>query len=170
MSQKHTILLDGTIGVGKTTLGRALSLRLGGAFLDGDDFKMKGKPWYCSSLSTCRQIREAGLRALEEKPILCIARPVRCLDWVDFTRHFQRFDVRLLTIGLQASFENITRQDRGRAFSPYELERMAVMIQEGYGARQYSDLHVRTDIHGIEGTVDCVERNLRQLIMKSKSI
>lgn len=141
-------------------------MRFGGAFLDGDDFKMKGKPWYCSSLSTCRQIREAGLRALYERPVLFIARPMRCLDWVYFTRHFQRFDVGLLSIGLQASFKNITRQDRGRSFSPYELERMAAMIQEGYGARPYSDLHVRTDKQDIEGTVVTVETGLRQLIAK----
>lgn len=166
MPRKFAILLDGTIGVGKSTLGRELSLRFEGAFLDGDDFKIKGKPWYCSSLSTCRQIREAGLGALFEKPILFIARPVRCLDWLYFTRNFQRYDVGLLLIGLQASFNNITREERGRSFSRYELERMAAMIEEGYGARTYSDLHVRTDKQSIEDTVDTVEAGLRQLIGK----
>ena len=164
MSRKYAILLDGTIGVGKSTLGRALSLRFEGTFLDGDDFKMKSKPWYCSSLSACRQLHEAGLHALNERPLLFIARPMRCLDWIYFSHHFQRFNIRFLSVGLQASFKNITRQERGRSFSPYELKRIATMLQEGYGARPYSDFHVRTDKQSIEATVASLETGLRQLI------
>ena len=164
MSAKHAILIDGTIGVGKSTMAHELSRRFDGAFLDGDDFKARGLPWYCSSLSTCCRIRDAGISALSEKAILFIARPVRCLDWIYFKRHFQRQNIRVFSIGLQADFANITHEDRGRSFSANELDRMAVMIREGYGARPYSDIHLRTDQHDIEDTAALASRKLRQLL------
>ena len=34
---KHAIFLSGPIGTGKTSLGRMLAEKLGGAFIDGDD-------------------------------------------------------------------------------------------------------------------------------------
>ncbi len=65
--------------------------------------------------------------------------------------------------GLQASFENITNEARGRAFSQGERERMTEMIREGYGARSYSDFYMRTDRQSIEATVDTLEARLRKL-------
>ncbi len=50
------IFLNGPIGVGKTSLGRALARNLGSAFIDGDDHATPGKPWYGSSLSTSRSL------------------------------------------------------------------------------------------------------------------
>lgn len=164
MARICAILIDGTIGVGKTTLARGLSERLDGTFLDGDDFKAKGKPWFCSSLSTCRQLRDAGLQALAAKPLLFIARPMRCLDWVYFRCHFQRHGISLLSVGLQASFDAITDPARGRLFSTGELTRMQEMIVQGYGARPYSDLHLRTDTGSIDATVARAAATLRRLI------
>jgi len=111
MFGRFVILLDGTIGVGKSTMGRQLALRFGGAFLDGDDYKAKGKPWYCSSLTTCRSLLDAGTRALNVKPVVFIGRPMRCLDWLYFSRHFEPVGARVVSIGLQASFENIISEN-----------------------------------------------------------
>lgn len=164
MSQKCAILLDGTIGVGKSTMGRGIASRLSGAFLDGDDFKTKGKPWFCSSLSTCRALLKASNKVLEKENIVLIGRPVRCLDWVYFTRHFQRIGVDTFLIGLTASYENIIKENRDRKFSQPELERMLEMINEGYGTRNYADFYMRTDLAGIEMTLDRLETKLRRLI------
>lgn len=161
MSRKFAILLDGPIGVGKSTLGRSLSKRFAGTFIEGDEFSISGKPWYCSSLSTCRRIVEASLAALQETRILFIARPLRCLEWIYFQRHFQRSDVTLLTVGLQASFKNITGQQRGRSFSQAEIARVAVMIEEGYGSRPFCDLFFRTDEQDVDSTVEQIEPRLR---------
>ena len=163
MSDRFVILLDGTIGVGKSTMGRQLALRFGGSFVDGDDHKTKGKPWYCSSLKTCRSILGTSIQALEVKSFVFISRPVRCLDWLYFNKHFEQTGTKVHMIGLQASFENITNEARGRAFSQGERERMTEMISEGYGARSYSDFYMRTDRQSIEATVNTLEARLRTL-------
>ena len=163
MLGRFVVLLDGTIGVGKSTLGRKLALRFGGTFLDGDDYRAKGKPWYCSSLTTCRSLRDASVEALDKKPVVIVGRPMRCLDWLYFSRHFERRGTRLFSIGLQASFENIINEERGRVFSQQERERMAEMIQQGYGARPYSDFHARTDQVSIGATVSQLETGIRKL-------
>ena len=36
MEERSVVLVDGTIGVGKSTFGRELALRFEGSFLDGD--------------------------------------------------------------------------------------------------------------------------------------
>ncbi|MEM6891706.1 MAG: hypothetical protein AAF636_26835 [Pseudomonadota bacterium] len=163
MLGKIVVLLDGTIGVGKSTMGRELAHRFGGKFLDGDDYKAKGKPWYCSSLTTCHSLRDAGIKALEKTPAIFIGRPMRCLDWLYFSTHFERRGARVFSIGLQASFENITSKKRGREFSQYERERVAEMIHEGYGSRPYSDFTMRTDQACIDATVDELEARIRRL-------
>ncbi|MEM1159562.1 MAG: hypothetical protein AAGJ28_01395 [Pseudomonadota bacterium] len=163
MLARFVVLLDGTIGVGKSTMGRQLAIRFRGTFLDGDDYKVKGKPWYCSSLTTCRSLRDASSAALEKAPVVFIARPMRCLDWLYFSRHFERKAIRVFSIGLQASLENITDDGRGRAFSQRELDRMAEMIRQNYGARPYSEFHVRTDQMSVSATVDILEEGIRRL-------
>ena len=164
MLGRFVVLVDGTIGVGKTTLGGQLALRFGGTFLDGDDFKGAGRPWFCSSLTTCRSIRAASVKALETDPIVFVGRPVRCMDWLYFKGQFERMGTRVILVGLQASFESLTAEARGRTFSKRERDRMAEMIQQGYGARPYSDIHVHTDQEGIERTVDRLEARLRAIL------
>ena len=162
--ESFVVLLDGTIGVGKKTLGGHLAQRFAGTYLDGDDYKVKGQPWYCSSLTTCRLLRRATNEALKDATIVFVGRPTRCLDWIYFTKHFEQRGTRIFLIGLQASFENITNESRGRIFSQEERDRMVEMIHEGYGARACSDVHIRTDHAGIGATVDKLEAAINDLI------
>lgn len=163
MEEKSVVLVDGTIGVGKSTFGRELALRFEGSFLDGDAYKTKGKPWYCSSLQTCRALLRASTYELKTKPFVFIARPVRCLDWLYFRTHYEQNGVTLYLIGLQATFENITNKNRGRSFSQSECLRMVEMIKEGYGARSFSDFHMRTDQRNIEETSAKLEAHLKSM-------
>lgn len=164
MTLKYAILVDGTIGVGKTTMGRELACRFDGAFIDRDDHRAWGKPWYCSSLNTCRSILSTATDAFHKRNFVFISGPLRCLDWVYFSGHFGRAGAGVVSIGLQASCENITDQTRGRTFSEGERERMEEMIQEGYGARTYNDFYMRTDQAGISATADQLEMRLKDLL------
>ena len=142
---KSVIFLSGPIGAGKTTLGRALGERIGGAFIDGDDHSDPEHPWYCSILRTSAAIVRTGLAMLDGKPALVIAYPLDCIAWIYFRRKFEAAGIAPLFVSLQASFAAITSQERGRSFSSEEKERIQAMIAEGYGARPFSDLVVNTD-------------------------
>jgi tRNA A37 threonylcarbamoyladenosine biosynthesis protein TsaE len=43
-AQPLAVFLMGTIGAGKTTLGRALARELGGGHVEGDDYQQPSKP------------------------------------------------------------------------------------------------------------------------------
>src|SRR5260370_36114649 len=110
---RHAIFLNGPLGGGKTTVGRALAVSLAGAFLDGDDYADPGRPWYASSLRASRAIVHAGLSALEHRPVteypaVVIAYPVRCSSWIFFRARFANAGVRPLFVGLGSSYEEIT--------------------------------------------------------------
>ena len=161
---KHAIFLNGPIGAGKTTLGRALSERIGGAFIDGDHHSDPERPWYCSILRTSAAIHKAGLARLADKPAVVVAYPLDCITWIYFRRKFEAAGVRPLFVSLQASFAAITGKNRGRCFSREEKERIQVMIAEGYGARPFSDLVVNTDGHGFAATLALLEAEVRRLM------
>ncbi len=161
MDSKIALLLDGAIGTGKSTIGRGLAARLGGVFLDGDDFSIQGKPWYYSSLGTCRRLLATGTATLEKTDIVVIARPVRCLDWVFFSKSFQKVGCETICVGLQSTFDNIIHPDRGRVFSVSERKRIVEMINQGYGARAFAQFTVRTDQNGIDETLGILGDKLR---------
>lgn len=159
------VFLNGPVGAGKTTLGRALALRLAerGAFLDGDDYQPTGRPWFASVLTTSRAIVQAGLLVLERHRFAVIAYPLRRREWVFHRCHFSRAGVRTVFVTLQAPYRAIVAPDRGRAFSAAEHGRIATMLAEGYGARPFSDLIVDTDRPFAE-TLDELERGVRALL------
>lgn len=165
---KHAIFLGGPIGAGKTTLGSAFSARIGGAFIDGDDYSDPERPWHYSILRTSAAIREVGLARLTDKPAVVVAYPFNCTTWIYFRRKFEAAGVRPLFVSLQASFAAITGQDRGRSFSSKEKKRVQAMIAEGYGARPFSDLVVNTDDPDFAATLGRLEAEIRWLIRQQK--
>jgi hypothetical protein len=161
---KYAIFLSGPIGAGKTTLGRALGERIGGAFIDGDDHSDPGRPWYCSILRTSTATLRAGLARLHDKPAIVVAYPLNCMTWIYFRRKFEGVGVQPLFVSLRASFPAITGQNRGRSFSREEKERIQVMIAEGYGSRPFSDLVVDTDGPDFAATLVRLEAEVRRLM------
>jgi hypothetical protein len=85
---KHAIFLNGPIGAGKTTLGRALAERLAGGFIDGDDVSDPSRPWYCSILRTSQSIIRTGAAMLDDADVVVIAYPLGCVNWIYFRRKF----------------------------------------------------------------------------------
>jgi hypothetical protein len=140
----HAIFLNGPLGVGKSTLGRALAMSLDGAFLDGDDCADPGRPWYASSLRTSRAILRAGLSVVAHRPAVVIAYPLRCSSWIFFRAKFADAGVHPLFVGLSSSYEEITGANRGRRFTADERSRIKVMIEEGYGRQPFNDVVVET--------------------------
>ena len=161
---KHAIFLSGPIGAGKTTLGRALSARIGGAFIDGDNHSDPERPWYGSILRTSVAVHKTGLARLADKPAVVVAYPLNCITWIYFRRRFGDAGIRPLFVSLQASFAAITGQNRGRSFSKEEKERIQVIIAEGYGAPPFSDLIVNTDGPGFAATLARLEAEVRRLM------
>lgn len=66
------IFLDGPIGVGKTSLGRAAAMSLNLGFIDGDDHSAPGH-WLRSILRTSHKIVAASLDALRDRPAVIVA-------------------------------------------------------------------------------------------------
>ena len=150
---KHAIFLSGPIGTGKTSLGRMLAEKLGGAFIDGDDHSDAGRPWYCSILRTSRAVLRTSLAVLEDRPLVVIAYPLGCTTWVFYKRGFGDAGVRPLFVNLRASFEEIVSPARGRVLIDEELARIKVMIREGYSDRQFGDLAIDTGDRSLEFTL-----------------
>lgn len=158
---KMAVFLDGPIGVGKTTIGKALADEMSGVFLDGDDFSCSGKPWFASSLSTSRRILEACSVSLDSNPLVIVGYPVRCLNWVFFKRHLQDMDTTLFLVGLQARAESISSPRRARMLSDGEKARSYEMARQGYGARAYSDVFIRTDENDVAACVALLKTALK---------
>src|SRR5687768_10826802 len=107
---KFAIFLSGSVGVGKTTLGRALGERMGAGFIEGDDHSDPASPWYCSILRTSAAIVRAGLAILRDKPAVIVAYPLNCIGWIYFRRKFSDAGVTPLFVSLRASFDAIVDQ------------------------------------------------------------
>jgi len=158
--QKTVLLLDGPIGAGKTSLGRECASRLGFAFIDGDDHC--AGPWLRSVLTASRSIAAASLEALEDRAAVIVAYPVRCTNWVFYSRTFERSGITCRCIGLIADPNHIATRER--ILSAAELARSAEMIGEGYGQRTFSDLILRTDEAGFDETSERLTRAIRHLL------
>jgi hypothetical protein len=151
---KCAVFLNGPIGVGKTTIGRALAERLGGGFIDGDDHSDPERPWYGSIRRTSASIVETGLRLLENRPVVVVAYPLGCTTWIYHRRKFGDAGVRPVFVTLRADYDAIVDPRRGRTFSPAEHDRIKVMIAEGYADRPFSDLIVDAAKGSVEATAD----------------
>jgi hypothetical protein len=147
------IFLSGPIGAGKSTLGRALADALDGNFIDGDDHKAPGKPWYGSSLSTARSILRAIATFAPDGQPTIIAYPLRCIEWTYYRRRLAEHGIHTIFVSLSASYEAIIAPSRGRRFSAEERARIRTMIGERYDRRPFSDLVLETDRNDIKLTL-----------------
>ena len=129
----------------------------GAAFVDGDHHSDQNKPWFGSSLSTARSIVQTVHEETINGSDVVVAYPLRCLEWIFYRRRLAERDIRTIFVSLGASYDAIVGPNRGRVFSSDELVRIHEMIAQGYGARSFSDVFLRTDI----GTPDS---SLRVLI------
>ena len=154
----QVIFLDGPIGVGKTSLGRAAAQTLGWAFIDGDDHSAEG-PWLRSILRTSRAIAAACRQALETHPAVIVAYPLRPTDWRFYRATFGREGVACL--GLTASATAIA--NRARALSPEEIARSAEMSAQGYGQRSFATLTLPTDAADFQITCETLIKALKSL-------
>ena len=160
----HAIFFSGPIGSGKTTLGRAVAARLGGSFLDGDDYADHSGPWFATSLSTSRRIASATLAALAASPIVVVAYPLRCTNYVYYRRRMSDAGHRSIFVTLRASAASILGGGRDRRFDAGERKRIAEMIRQGYADRPFSDFIVDTDVTGFDRTVDLLVDRLTPLL------
>lgn len=166
---RSVIVLNGPVGVGKTTLGRALARELGGAFIDGDDLRNPAKRWIDEVLSLADALVRAGMEALASRPVLVVATPLRARDWALLRARFRAEGVAAFCVTLAADEDAILAPGRGRAFGAAERARVAEMIAQGYAARPFSDLVVRTDRAGFAETLDGLRDGCRLLLRRAPS-
>jgi hypothetical protein len=162
-SAPPAIFLMGTIGAGKTTLGRALARALDARHIEGDDFHRPPRPWFATSLSTCRNVTEAVLAAGREGRPAIISYPLRCREWIFYRRRLADAGVPTVFVTLSASQEVLLAGDRGRTFSAEERLRIAEMHRQGYARRPFADLAVRTDTGSVEDALGRLVAGLREL-------
>ena len=161
---KYAIFLNGPIGAGKTTLGRALAEELSGGFIDGDDFSDPNHSWYCSILSTSRAIVQNGAATLQTRSVVVIAYPLDCMNWIYFRRKFVEAGASAFLVSLRATYAAIVDEQRGRLFSAEEHHRIRTRIAEGYSSRPFSDLVVDTDKSDFAATLAELKGHLRCML------
>ena len=162
---RSVIILSGPIGAGKTTLGRALALRLGGAFIDSDDLRDRSRSWLGDVLGGARRLVAAGMAALECHEVLVVAKPLRCRDWAFLRGAFAARGVAAFCVTLAADLDRLLDAGRGRRFSVQEAARMREMVAQGYASRPFSDVVVASDRAGFDATVEQLERACRAMLV-----
>jgi hypothetical protein len=139
------IFLMGAIGAGKTTLAGALAREIGGRHVEGDDHHQPPKPWFATSLSTARDTLRAILAVLAADRPAVVSYPLRCREWIFYRRHLAEAGIPCVFVSLTADEEALLAPGRGRIFTTGERRRIREMLDQGYSARPFADLSLRTD-------------------------
>jgi len=161
---KIAVFLNGPVGSGKTSLGRAVAARNGAAFIDGDDLSDSNRPWFCSILQTSRAIVRVGAGHLQQGKCVIIAYPLTCMNWIYFRRKFNENNIMTVFVSLKAPYETITDTRRGRHFDAGEHDRIQAMIAEGYDTRTFSDIIFDNDGFDFGAAVSRLDTELRRII------
>ena len=162
--RKSVLLLDGPIGVGKTSLGQAAAAQLAFGFIDGDDHSAPGH-WLRSILQTSRNIVSASEDCLRTYPAVIVAYPLRCTNWLFFHKTFDRMGIKCRCIGLIADITAISAREP--ALSTAEIARSAEMIAQGYGKRAFNEFTIRTDEASFEETCHRLVQRTQQALSGS---
>jgi cytidylate kinase len=152
-SARIAVFLNGPIGAGKTCLGVALAQRLGGQFLDSDDFGDPSRPWYAQIKRSSERLLDACQEALGKGHLLFVAKPLRRRDWVYFRGKLAELGIRSICLTLSSSYEAVVDPARGRIFDEEERRRIKEMIEQGYASRAFSDLTIATDPTDFQSTL-----------------
>jgi len=161
---RQVIFLNGPIGAGKSTLGRALAAALDVAFLDGDDFRDHSKYWFEESLTLANALVRAGISALRKRHVFIVAMPLRAREWIFFRARFGAEEIATYCVTLAVGFAAVLDPKRGRAFDSDERVRIKEMIEQGYAARPFSDLILETDREGFVETLVELTASCRRLL------
>ena len=137
----RVIWLNGTVGSGKSAVGRALAVRLPGArFLDGDDCAgprqlPRGVRWRMA----LERLLAACAKARAERTLV-IAYPLDRSGWRRVRRVCGRARRELLIITLAPPLGLTLRGRSGRRLSAAEQARAREMRGEGYHRRRFAAL------------------------------
>ncbi len=164
---REVIILNGPIGVGKTTLGRAFAERLGDVFIDNDDLRNRSKRWIDEVLTVIDRLVAIGVEILARSPVLVIAKPLRAREWTMLQAKFRTQGAKIFCVTLTASADAILDPARGREFSAGERDRIAEMIAQRYAARPFSDLTIRTNQASFKDTLERLVGGSRKLLSVS---
>ena len=159
------VVLHGSIGVGKTTLGKALARQLGGSYIDGDQFQHAGRPWFASGRKVAGELVKAAVSATHTGAPAVLGYPLRCTDHMFLKHRLALAGVRLFFINLRAPLEIIVAAGRGRSFTEWERQRTAEMIEQGYNNRPWSNAWIDTS-----GSQDTSMRKIVEALVEANIV
>ena len=157
---KLVVILNGPIGVGKSTIGAAVAARLSGACIESDDLGNPDRAWHEQVDVVNEELISISLAALMEASLGVAALPLESARWDDIRVKLAEAGVEAKCATLAASCDAITHASRNRAFTDWEHERLRQMLAEGYDARPFGDAVVRTDTHAFAAKVDQVAAHI----------
>ena len=80
---KLVVILNGPIGVGKSTIGAAVAARLSGACIESDDLGNPDRAWHEQVDVVNEELISTSLAALKEASLVVAALPLESARWDD---------------------------------------------------------------------------------------
>lgn len=153
------ICLNGPINAGKSTIGRVLAGMLPDAeFIEGDDHGIpEGVPF--EEMIEQATAWLAGLIGEKQRAFLVIAYPLRPEDFILLREASTKRGARLFVVTLAPPMKLVLKDRGERKLDDEERARIREMYEEGYAARNFSDMIV-TDIE----SPDAMARRIRMKV------